>query len=144
MNKPIDNEQAWDAWDAQIEADLKAGKLDALIEAARDEAADADALIDAARDKAEDAHAVNKPTDKKLFCGSANGGDANDLAQDIMDQANLGMATRMFSKPGDMNSVALLVLTYQVLEANSPGYWFLRHTENYGVCLVSANLEDDA
>lgn len=144
MNKPIDNEQAWDAWDAQIEADLKAGKLDALIEAARDEAADADALIDAARDEAEDAHAVNKPTDKKLFCGSANGGDANDLAQDIMDQANLGMATRMFSKPGDMNSVALLVLTYQVLEANSPGYWFLRHTENYGVCLVSANWEDDA
>jgi len=37
MNQPIDNEQAWYAWDAQIEADLKAGKLDALIEAARDE-----------------------------------------------------------------------------------------------------------
>ena len=37
MNEPINNEQAWAAWDAQIEADLKAGKLDALIEAARDE-----------------------------------------------------------------------------------------------------------
>lgn len=130
MNKLIDNEQAWDAWDAQIEADLKAGKLVALVEAARA--------------GAEDAHAVKKPTGNKLFCGLANGGDANDLAQQIMDQANLGMATRMFSKPGDMNSVALLVLAYQVLEANSPGYWFLRPVENCGVCLVSANWEDDA
>ena len=37
MNERIHNEQAWDAWDAQIEADLKAGKLDELIEAARDD-----------------------------------------------------------------------------------------------------------
>ncbi len=37
--QPVDTkaEAAWDAWDAQIEADLKAGKLDGAIEAAKQE-----------------------------------------------------------------------------------------------------------
>ena len=37
-------EQAWDAWDRQIEADLTEGKLDAAIEAAAEEAESAEAL----------------------------------------------------------------------------------------------------
>lgn len=37
-------EQAWDAWDEQIEADLQAGKLDSMIIAAKGEAASAEAF----------------------------------------------------------------------------------------------------
>lgn len=37
-------EQAWDAWDQQIAADLQDGKLGAQIEAARNEAEGAEAL----------------------------------------------------------------------------------------------------
>ncbi len=44
--QPVDSkvEQAWDAWDRQIAADLKDGKLDPLIEAARNEVEGAEAL----------------------------------------------------------------------------------------------------
>lgn len=36
----IQTEAAWDAWDSQIEADLRAGKLDTVIDAAVQEQAD--------------------------------------------------------------------------------------------------------
>lgn len=76
MNKPIDNEQAWDA---QIEADLNAGKLNALIEAARDEA--------------EDAHAVNKPIDNEMFMGRTSSTEVVQLAIQILKLVAQGMTT---------------------------------------------------
>lgn len=42
--EPKVEQAAWDAWDLQIAADLQAGKLDAQIEAARNEAEGAEAL----------------------------------------------------------------------------------------------------
>lgn len=37
-------DQAWDAWDKQIAADIAAGKLDAFIEEATQEAESAEAI----------------------------------------------------------------------------------------------------
>jgi hypothetical protein len=77
------------------------------------------------------------------FMGRASGAEAYELADLIVAQAAKGMATRAFSTPGDMNSVATLALTYQVREANYPGDWQLLATDRFGVCLVSSNWTDD-
>jgi hypothetical protein len=86
---------------------------------------------------------MNAPTDKKFFLGQASSDEAEVLANRILDQARLGMATRMFSIPGDMNSAARLTLTFQLLEAHYPSDWQLLATPNYGLCLVSSNWTDD-
>lgn len=111
MNKPIDNEQAWDEWDAQIEADLKAGKLNARIESIRDEASDA--------------HAVNKPIEYIEAAVSLY-----DLVLTCLDKQ--GSCPLLSFSPDLPDITAELELTCAMLNDLHPGQWELRVNPDNG------------
>lgn len=90
----------------------------------------------------EGAHAVNKPIGNETLMGRTSSTEVVQLANQILKLAAQGMATSVSSRPGDMNDVARLTLTYRLLERDFPGDWLLRPTEKYGVCLVSASWND--